>query len=234
MSRLEQHKSKQAFQRFILFFVIFAALIFLFFNIGIKFLISASLFINQIANNRSKQQMKVESQKLNSVTIDPIASATNSSTLAFSGSALNFDLLEVYINSEKVDELPITDVFSGEVKGLEKGENSIFFIAKSSKSNETKKTQQYNVILKQDKPKIEVTDPQDKSKTSKDDITINGKTDSETTIRINGIPIIVDANGGFSGSVRLKEGENTIEITAEDIAGNSEKKTITVTYAKDD
>jgi len=34
--------------------------------------------------------------------------------------------------------------------------------------------------------------------------------------------------------VRLKEGENKIQIVAEDIVGNQEQKELKVTYSKDD
>ena len=44
---------------------------------------------------------------------------------------------------------------------------------------------------------------------------------------------MVDANGSFETSVRLKDGDNQIVATAQDIAGNVETKTIKVTYQKD-
>ena len=60
-----------------------------------------------------------------------------------------------------------------------------------------------------------------------------GKTDRDNTVRANGSPLVVNADGSFNTLVRLKEGENKIEITAQDDAGNEEKKILTVTYSKD-
>ena len=47
------------------------------------------------------------------------------------------------------------------------------------------------------------------------------------------MPVVVDANGNFEISVRLKDGDNQITAKAQDIAGNEEIKTIKVTYQKD-
>jgi len=118
MTRLQQHKLKQTFQKLILIIILVIAGFVFFFNIGIKFLISTSLFINQLANSKPKQQTKSEQQALNSISIDPIPSATNSSTLVYSGTSLNYDRLEVYINNEKTDEIDISDIFTGEINGL--------------------------------------------------------------------------------------------------------------------
>lgn len=234
MSHLEKHQNKLLLQRIIISIVLFFAFIIFFFSTGIKMLVSFTLFLNQLANTGSKQSLTQQSESFNTITIDPIPSATSSSTLLFSGSALNFDLLEVYLNEEKRNDMSISDVFSGEINDLQKGTNTIRFIAKSSKSKEIKKTPTYEVLYKSDKPKLEISEPSDNTKTNKEDVKISGKTDKETTIRINGKPFIVDVAGTFTTLFRLKEGENKIEITAEDIVGNQEKKTLTVTYSKDE
>jgi len=44
---------------------------------------------------------------------------------------------------------------------------------------------------------------------------------------------IFDAQGNFQTSVRMKEGDNQIQITADDVAGNTQEKSIKVTYEKD-
>ncbi|PIX68705.1 hypothetical protein COZ40_01875, partial [Candidatus Roizmanbacteria bacterium CG_4_10_14_3_um_filter_39_13] len=106
--------------------------------------------------------------------------------------------------------------------------------AKSSSSKETKRIPTYSILFKSEKPKLEIQEPSDKSKTNKEDMRISGTTDIETTIRINGQPIIVDVQGKFTTLLRLKDGENKINITAEDIVGNQEVKDLVVTYSKDD
>ncbi|MFZ2026512.1 MAG: hypothetical protein WAV30_04465 [Microgenomates group bacterium] len=234
MSRLERHQNKTFIQKMAIAIVLFIAFVIFFFSIGIKVLVSFTLFLNQLANSGGKQQTTEQKKVFNTVAIDPIPSATNSATILFSGTALNFDSLEIYLNNEKLDEIDISDTFSGEVKGLEKGENTIYFIAKSSETKETKETDPYEVLYKNEKPKLEIQEPSDNSRTNKDDVKVSGQTDKETSIRINGQPIITDSEGKFSTMVRLKDGENKIQIVAEDIVGNQEQKEIKVTYSKDD
>lgn len=234
MSRLEKHQNKQFLQKIAISIVLFVAFIIFFFSAGIKMLVSFTLFINQLANSGSKQQATSQSETLNTVAMDPIPSATNSATLVFSGTALNFDMLEIYLNDEKQDEISISDSFIGEIKGLEKGSNTVHFIAKSTATKDTKKTPLFDVTYKDEKPKLEVSEPNDGSKVGKEDVRISGKTDKETTIRVNGQPLIVDVEGKFTTLFRLKEGENKIQITAEDIVGNQEKKDLTVHYSKDE
>ncbi len=234
MSHLEKHQNKQLLQRIVIAFVLFIAFIVFFFSVGIKMLVSFTLFINQLANNGSKQPTIQQTNTLNSINIDPIPSATNSATLLFSGTSLNYDKLELYLNDEKQDEISISDSFAGSIKGLEKGTNTVYFIAKSSKSKETKKTPSFDVLYKSDKPKLEIQEPNDKSKVNKEDVKISGTTDKETTIQVNGSPLIVDVNGKFTTMFRLKEGDNNITIIAEDIVGNQEIKELTITYSKDE
>lgn len=164
MSRLEKHENKQIIQKILIAVVLFVAAIIFFFSAGIKMLVSFTLFLNQLANGNSQQQALQKTESFNTVNIDPIPSATNSATLLFSGTSLNFDKLEIYLNDEKQDEINISDTFSGEVKGLEKGDNKVHFIAKSSSSKETKKTPTYSILFKSEKPKLEIQEPSDKSK----------------------------------------------------------------------
>ena len=60
-----------------------------------------------------------------------------------------------------------------------------------------------------------------------------GETDKETYIKVNDLPVVVDAQGVFQTMVKLKEGENKIAIIAQDVAGNSEEKILILTYEKD-
>ncbi len=233
MSRLEDHQNKQFTQRMIIAVVLSVAAIIFFFSTGIKMLVSFTLFLNQLSKGKTAQQSTTQTTTLNNISIDPIASATNSANITFTGTSLNFDNLEIYLNGEKQDEISVSDTFAGEIKGLEKGDNTIYFIAKSSSSKETKKTSTYDVLYKSDNPKLDISEPNDGIKTNRQDVKISGTTDKETTIRINGQPIVVDVDGKFTTLLRLKDGDNKIVIVAEDIVGNKTEKNLTVNYSKD-
>lgn len=236
MSRLTDHERKQfAYKSFFLIGLTLAFIIFIL-NFGFKLIINGSLFINQLASGSKNSPDGIKTERaLTSLLVDPPPSATSSSSLLISGSTVNFDAVEIYLNSEKItDGFVIADSFTEEITGLEKGENRIYVIAKSKKSKGTKKSSEFTVILKTEKPRLEVAQPNDNTKTNKQDIKIEGKTDKETYIKINGQPVVVDSQGGFQTLYKLSDGENTVEIIAEDIVGNQEKKTLKVTYSKDD
>ena len=102
-------------------------------SFGFKLIINGSLFINQLANGSKNSSDGIKSeQALTSLLVDPPPSATSSSRLLVTGSTVNFDSVEIYLNTEKITEGPVVnDIFSEEITGLEKGENSVYVIAKS-------------------------------------------------------------------------------------------------------
>ncbi len=206
------------------------------FNVGFNALINSSLFFGKLFSKNSDQEQQTQDNFFGSLHIDSIPTATNSARFVISGSATNFKTIEYYINDEKVESHSIVDMpsFNDEIGDLKKGANNVYIKAIAEDKKKEKKSDVYTILYSDEKPKLEISEPQDNSKTSKSDLTIKGTTDKEITIKANQMPVIVDATGKFQTTVRLKEGENKIEITATDDAGNEEKKTLTVTYQKDE
>lgn len=63
-------------------------------------------------------------------------------------------------------------------------------------------------------PDLTVTEPSKNLMTKNSSITINGKTETEAEIKINGEIVLNNHNGYFSQTVNLKKGLNNIIITA--------------------
>ncbi len=59
---------------------------------------------------------------------------------------------------------------------------------------------------------------------------INGTTDPDANVTINGVEVSVDANGNFSYEVTLVDGLNIFVVTATDPVGNSVSETVTALY----
>ncbi|MDO8610668.1 MAG: hypothetical protein Q7R95_09050, partial [bacterium] len=205
------------------------------FTIGFKLLLSTSSFISSITSNKSEVQNSNPKNEFGTVNIDTIPTATNSATIIVGGSVVNYGKVQFFINGEEVKETTLTtsDNFNEEIGDLKKGNNEVFVKAIMKDDSSSKQTQVYNVILKSEKPKLEIKDLQDNQKVSKPDLTISGTTDKETFIKINDMPIVVDANENFRFSLILKEGDNKIIVIAEDVAGNQEKKELTIQYQKE-
>lgn len=217
--------------------VLIVILIVFFFTVGIKLLLNGSAFIASIGSKKtSTQPLNKKEDFIGNITIDEIPTATNSATMYIEGSVLNFDKVALYLNGEKVKDISITDSdnFAGDVEGLTKGDNTFYALGKSSQSSDSEQSNIFTVMYKSEKPTLEIKDPQDNSKTNKQEISINGTTDKEVFVRVNDSPIVVDVQGNFTTLVRLKDGSNTITVSAQDVAGNVETKNVTVTYAKDD
>jgi len=234
MGRLERVQEKKMKNTIIMYVVVLFVVLYFIFTFGIKLLLNTSSFISGLFPQPSAKPLSKTENSFSSVDISSIPQATNSAKIIISGSVLNFDSLVFYLNKVRVKEVDSpSDIFNEEIGDLEKGENSIYILAKSKDSKTEKSTITYKVFYKSEKPKLEISEPSDNSTTSNQEIKVMGSTDKETYIHINDIPVVVDVNGNFETIVRLKEGDNQITAKAQDIAGNVEIKTIKITYQKD-
>lgn len=71
---------------------------------------------------------------------------------------------------------------------------------------------QYSSILSS--PRLEITNPKNNETTSAPAIKIEGETEKDATVAINGQFIPVNERGNFSHEYVLSEGKNTVEIVA--------------------
>jgi len=197
--------------------------------------LNTSSFVARISEKKTNTTLKKNQNLIEDVDIDSIPVATNSSRIFVGGTVVNFDQVEFYLNGDLVKESSLlsSDGFIEEIGDLVKGQNEVFVIGKLKDSDEEKKSKIFTVFYKSDKPKLDIKEPQDNSKTSNLEIKIMGETDKETYIKVNDLPVVVDAQGVFQTMVKLKEGENKIAIIAQDVAGNSEEKILILTYEKD-
>ncbi|MEK7110208.1 MAG: hypothetical protein AAB876_03210 [Patescibacteria group bacterium] len=234
MGRLEKVQEKKLKNKIILYFAVFLLVIYFIFTFGIRLLLNTSSFISGLFPQPSAKPLSKIEDNFSSIDISSIPQATNSARIIITGSILNFDVLEFYINAKKVTEIEFSsDTFSEEIGDLEKGDNNIYIKAKSKDNKIEKNTITYKVFYKDEKPKLEITEPLDNLTTNNQEIKVKGGTDKETYVRVNDLPVVVDANGNFETTVRLKDGENQIVATAQDIAGNIETKTQKIIYQKD-
>lgn len=235
-SRLEYVKKKQLTTKIIFSLLVLITIIIFIFTAGLKILLNASAFIANLKENRTNSNSLTKNNNfIGNVSIDSIPVASNSSQIYIGGSVLNYDKLEFYINGDLVKEtvLSTSDNFNEEIGDLVKGNNQIYVIAKSKDSSQERKSKEFTVIYKSDKPKLEIKEPTDNLTTSQQELKVMGSTDKDTYVRINDLPVVVDAQGNFETLVKLKDGENKINISAEDLANNIESKTLTVIYQKD-
>lgn len=78
---------------------------------------------------------------------------------------------------------------------------------------------------------LEITEPQNNITVDTSSVTVRGKTIPNAVVFINDQELKADTSGGFTTSISLDEGENTIIIVANDDFGNYSEKEITVNLA---
>ncbi len=84
------------------------------------------------------------------------------------------------------------------------------------------------------KPKLTVISPKDRSSTTKSSITVKGKTQARSSVRLRNdannatTTADADADGLFEAKIALVSGINTIGVSTTDPAGNTNTTTITV------
>src|SRR3989344_6846727 len=205
MSRLEQNQKKQLNNKIYLSLAILIIVIILLFTVGLKVLLNASSFVARVTEKKSDNQLKKNQNLIEDIDIDSIPIATNSSRIFVGGAVVNFDQVEFYFNGDLVKESSLlsSDSFIEEIGDLVKGQNEVFVIGKLKDSDEEKKSKIFTVFYKSDKPKLDIKEPQDNSKTSNLEIKIMGETDKETYIKVNDLPVVVDAQGVFQTMVKL-------------------------------
>jgi hypothetical protein len=77
---------------------------------------------------------------------------------------------------------------------------------------------------------LTITSPQNGATVTTSTVTIKGKTVPKADIFINEAETVADANGSFSKSITLDEGDNIIIVMANDAKGNVAEQDLTINY----
>ncbi len=207
------------------------SLLFIFFFVGIPFLIKFSSFIAGF-----KKETVVQNNETGVVLepfLDPLPEATFSARISISGNATSGDSVILYVNKEKISEKIVgkDGVFSFNNVPLDKGKNEIYSVSKSG-NKESQPSEKYTIIMESEPPKLTIESPSDGSvfKRENRDIEIRGQTDEDAGISLNQRFVFVNPNGSFTTTYRLNDGENKLEFISTDQAGNTETVILTITY----
>jgi len=143
-------------------------------------------------------------------------------------------IVVLYINSEG-EEL-VTDNEGGFNYKLNlTAENyTVEAVAKDKSGNVSKRVVGGKITVDREPPELSIVKPNDKEQffgSVNKQIKIEGTTEPESKVNINGKNVIVDSQGSFSHPATLNEGENTFSITSEDMAGNKTEKTISASFS---
>jgi len=158
---------------------------------------------------------------------------TNQKTIEILGNSEGGAIVVVTFNSieqEKISDN--TGVFSFNFN-LKQGENSFFAIAKDQAGNISQPTNIFTVTYDNTPPEIIIDSPTDGSEyfgSKQSQITIQGKSEPNSSITINDRIVSVNDDGIFNFSASLSEGDNNFVIKAVDKAGNENEKSLTLRF----
>lgn len=232
-SRLTKIEEKRSIRQAIFFgFLTITLFIFLLF-LGIPALIKMAVFLGNLRSTSQPIETK-EGLPPPPPHFQAIPEATNSSFVRLVGFAQEGSTIKILLNEREEREV-ITNTqgdFSINQFPLEKGKNKISAIAVDKSGKESRRSEELTIIFDSEPPILEITSPKDQEEFFDKDkeIKVEGQTNEEASVMVNGKFVIVDSSGNFQITLELKEGENEITITAYDRAGNKIEKKVKVKY----
>lgn len=222
--RSVKNKEKKAAVRLITYFVIAIVLVYLLLTWGLPALIGGLSYFHK-AKTPSNNANAIEDTAITPPVLNIPYEATNTGTIKINGYSTPDAKVEIYLD----DDLRTTvntesdGSFQSDDIDLALGTNNISSRTVDEKGNKSLPSKNIKVIYSNEKPLLQISEPQDGQEIKGGDkkIKVSGSTDPDNSISINGSTIIINSEGKFSQDISINEGDNTITITATNKVGNS-------------
>jgi len=152
---------------------------------------------------------------------------TNQTSLAVSGTVQDQTAVTVTVNG--VPASINGTAYTATVPLANEGNNTLTVVARDVAGFHTDSTR--TVVRDTQAPSFTLSGPADGLITNASSVPVSGTLadPSGTTVDVNGVPLVVQPNGSFSGQAPLVEGVNVLTVTARDAATNSLSLARTVT-----
>lgn len=224
-SRLRRFEEKNATRRIaIAIFGSIAILVFLAL-FGVRILIGFSLLIDRLRGG-TQQQTPQQTLILPPI-LDPLPEATKSATLTVHGRGAPKTEVALYLNDEEYKKIDVDEDGTFEISGIPVEEGKVTLNAKliDEKNNTSDFSNTISTLIDRTAPKLAVDKPEDNTTINDGThkVTVNGVTDEDMKVTINDRIVVVKADGSFTYSMPLNDGENKLAIIARDPAGNETK-----------
>ncbi|OGD87604.1 hypothetical protein A2870_02900 [Candidatus Curtissbacteria bacterium RIFCSPHIGHO2_01_FULL_41_11] len=230
IERLTRKEEKATIRRIVYLSFVSLVLGVIFFALGIPFLGKFADFVGGIFRRDLVQEAGAPQAPI----LDELPTATNSARLPIRGFSSDGKKVEIYHNGDKVGEVDVSDNhFSYDGFRLKDGENEIYAKALSEASKTSDSSQTKKVIYSTKEPKLEIESPSEgQNFVGNNRIRVSGQTDPDAQVYANGFLASISGEGKFEVFVPVGEGETTIEIKAQDSAGNEKIEKRKINYHK--
>jgi hypothetical protein len=218
--------------------ILLAAVAFLifFFWVGIPSLIDLAVSLgNSKAASRFGQDVDTIPPAPPQLDILPVA--TSSSTIDIAGTTESGATVHLYQNNTKTEETTADNqgFFSFINLNLNPGFTSFYAQSIDPAGNQSQHSSTQTVKFDSDNPDLIISSPSDGKKFSgvtQQLIDISGTTDPDAIVFLNDRQLVVTGNGNFATKFELDEGDNKLNFTAKDQAGNQTEVEIKVHYSR--
>jgi len=200
------------------------------FKFGLPLLINLSIFLSGGKGNQEQLEKK-DLSFISPPILSSLPQATSSASIIISGVSSKGQTIKLYINDVFIGETKTKEdgVFSFEEE-IKAGENIIKAKAVQG-DKESEFSKNITLALKSTPPSLRINFPSDgQSLKDQNTVDVQGTTDPDVKVTVNGFWAITDSIGSFSYRLPLQNGESKIRIIATDIAGNKTEKEIRVTF----
>jgi hypothetical protein len=232
-SRLKNNIERKAIHNILIAVFGFIILIVLFIVFGEKLLVGFSLLsekmdANSNTNTSSNQQ---DDTYIIPPALNATATATNSAQISISGTAQKNQTVNLYLNTQMIDTTSADSngKFNFSSVTLQQGQNTITAKAANNNNKESGDSNALTISYSKSAPSLSITQPQDGqtfTKSSSPTLGIQGKTDPNDQVTVNGAWAIVDDQGNYNYLYTLQNGDNDIKVIATDSEGNQTTKEI--------
>jgi hypothetical protein len=234
-SRLRRFEEKRLRNRLMLALIGTITIIVLVVIFGFKFFVNFTVFLGQM-ENKDPYSSPTPIALVIPPYLDPLPIATPSGKLLITGRGQANATVVLYINDTESKSVSIgkDGTFLISSLSLAEGNYAIKAKTKDQTGKQSDFSNEVHTQIKRHPPILEITKPTDNITINNEDniITIEGKTEENTDIRINERFVVVKPDGSFSYPFPLQNGENNLEIKAIDQAGNTTIVHRKVTYQK--
>lgn len=230
--RLEENKQQK---RLILAIAGTVGILIFFVLFGVKILIGFSVFVDSIRGN-SPSNVQPQQAIVLPPTLDPLPIATFSSSLRVSGAGKSGLTAIVFDNNKELKKTTVAGngVYSLQLPPLKEGNHILTVKLADNSGKMSESSMPISVQIKITKPVLTIDSPDDNATVTGDSnfVPIKGTTENDTTVTVNSRIAVVKTDNSFVYSYPLQDGDNTISITATDVAGNQTTIERKISYHK--
>jgi len=234
-SRLESVEEKNNFRSAIILIILTIAVVVILIVVGIPTVGKVATFVSGLRGGGTPITLNDKTPPA-PPTFKTFPDFTNQATTGISGTAEPGATLKLTFNGTERDTLVDKDGnFSFQNLALQSGDNIFFAFAVDSAGNISQKSGDKKIVYDNKPPALSVDSPADGSKffgSGQRQITIQGTTDSGSSVTINDRIVSVDDSGKFQYTLTLSGGDNRFVIKSVDQAGNSTEKDITLNFSE--